>query len=202
MLNHAYFGVILLIGTCLFFQVFVLLERPWESSIINQQHFVNEVGFLYILVHLVLFNGLVNDVDDRIWIGYYMIAIVCIIIYYNLIVILWHCMKIFAEMRARHQKIYKIFWKDKWCYCFRDPRPRLKLWCKRKPSSKFNCESELFIKPDEPIGYFVIQEVPSIKDCTPDCPIGCDGFKGKNHCDSRCSSDCDGSSGEAHKNQC
>jgi len=119
MLNHAYFGVILLIGTCLFFQVFVLLERPWESSIINQQHFVNEVGFLYILVHLVLFNGLVNDVDDRIWIGYYMIAIVCIIIYYNLIVILWHCIKIFAEMRARHQKIYKLFWQDKICYCCR-----------------------------------------------------------------------------------
>ena len=69
MLKQAYFGVILLIGTCLFFQLFVLLERPWESSIINQQHFVNEVGFLYILVHIVLFNGVVSDVYDRMWIG-------------------------------------------------------------------------------------------------------------------------------------
>lgn len=177
MLKSAYFGVMILIGTCLYFQFFVLTERPWESSIINQQHFVNECGFLFLLVHIALFNGLVNNVYGRLWLGWYLIFIVCAIIVYNLIVILWHCFKIFAEMWARHKQAYEYFFPGKCCYCCK----KRKLCKDKKPSEKFLDEPEPLIKPDEPIGYDGEEAVPANECIKGVCEEGCDGRSGSAH---------------------
>ena len=201
MVNSAYSGVIILIGTCLYFQFFIITERPWESSIINQQHFVNECGLLFILAHLAMFNGLVMDVYARLWLGQFLIGVVCAIIIYNLIVILWHCFQMFAEMWSRHQKAYDRFFEGKCCYCFKKP-----VCYKSKPRDKYIAEPEPLPLPLEMTKFNGNMLAPLVE-CIPGvCEDGCNGMSGrahlivKAHCiEDICEPDCNGFQGEAHR---
>ena len=84
-----FFGVLMILLTCLFFGYLILLESAWEDSLISQQHLMNEVGFYMICTTLLLFCGMIHETHQRYVIGYLAITLICAIIFYNLTVIFY-----------------------------------------------------------------------------------------------------------------
>ena len=59
--ENALFGAIALLLTCLFMITLVVLEAQWQDTLINRQHFVNEVFFYIFCATLMLFCGIIQD---------------------------------------------------------------------------------------------------------------------------------------------
>ena len=53
-----YMSVVILMSSCITMLALVYSEAPWEASIINLQHAVNEVAFYLVLCHVIIFCGL------------------------------------------------------------------------------------------------------------------------------------------------
>ena len=60
---------------------------------INWQHMVNEIGFYILLCTLIIFCGLVHDVGDNRKIGFCMIMMLGLLIFFNLGVIAYDTAK-------------------------------------------------------------------------------------------------------------
>ena len=61
---------------------YAVTEMPWRDSIINHQHIFNEFMTYFICIFLLLFNGFV-DARTRYNLGYLLIAVVTIFLFYN-----------------------------------------------------------------------------------------------------------------------
>jgi cobalamin biosynthesis protein CobD/CbiB len=59
--DNAFFGALILLLTCIFMMTLVVLEAQWQESLINRQHFVNEVFFYILCSALMLFCGIIQD---------------------------------------------------------------------------------------------------------------------------------------------
>ena len=59
--ENSFFGALILLLTSLFMMTLVLLEAQWQDTLINRQHFVNEVFFYLSCAALMLFCGIIQD---------------------------------------------------------------------------------------------------------------------------------------------
>lgn len=62
--ESALFSATLLLLTCLFMMAIVCSEAPWVDSLINQQHFVNEVVLYVICACLMVFSGVITSTEQ------------------------------------------------------------------------------------------------------------------------------------------
>ena len=86
--TQVFFGAFLLQLTCLFMGIMIVMEMQWQDGLINVQHFVNEV-FLYLFcVSMMLFTGVLEQSRQSVALGWLLIGLCCIMIIYNLAVIL------------------------------------------------------------------------------------------------------------------
>ena len=80
--NYPLFGVWILLGGTICMIAYAVTEMPWRDSIINHQHIFNEFMTYFICIFLLLFNGFV-DARTRYNLGYLLIAVVTIFLFYN-----------------------------------------------------------------------------------------------------------------------
>lgn len=85
----AFYGVLLLLLTCLMMMGFILVEVHWEEQLINSQHLVNECFFYILCISLLLFSGVITDTRQSLALGWLMISAISALIFYNVIVILY-----------------------------------------------------------------------------------------------------------------
>ena len=97
--------MLLLLLTCLFNCAMVICEAPWQNSLINLQHFVNEVFFYVLITGLIIFSGVVTDTHDLIKIGWLMIALCCLFIVFNLTVIILDMLRFYKLLLKRYRHI-------------------------------------------------------------------------------------------------
>ena len=72
----------------MFMCIMIVMEMQWQDGLINVQHFVNEV-FLYLFcVSMMLFTGVLEQSRQSVALGWLLIGLCCIMIIYNLGVIL------------------------------------------------------------------------------------------------------------------
>lgn len=87
--EDSFFGALILLLTCMFMMAFVLVESQWEDTLINVQHFVNEIFFYLLCTSLMLFSGITKDSQQLLSLGWLTICVVCSMIIFNTIVILY-----------------------------------------------------------------------------------------------------------------
>ena len=63
-------------------------EFQWEDSLLNMQHAVNEAVFMILCISLVCFSGVLSQQRQNIAFGWILIGLCCILILFNLGVIL------------------------------------------------------------------------------------------------------------------
>ena len=103
--DKVFFGALLLLLNCLFMLCFLASEAQWEDSLINRQHFFNEVVLYLVFAALMCFSGLLTTVNESVSLGWLVIAIILTMIIYNASVILFDlCMYIkLLVLRYRHK---------------------------------------------------------------------------------------------------
>ena len=127
------YGCMLLLMTCLWMMLLILVEGEWESRMINWQHLVNEAILYILLCVLICFCGLINDIRQNVEIGYIMIAIICALIIYNIIVILYDTFYYAYLLSIRYQVQLRQLWQwlrtRNWrCRDPNDPTPACRRW--------------------------------------------------------------------------
>ena len=56
-----YLGLVMLLLTCVLMLALILMEAQWTDSLINWQHFTNEVVFYVLLATLICFTGIMTE---------------------------------------------------------------------------------------------------------------------------------------------
>ena len=87
--------ILLLASHC--FLAFVIVEKLWEDSIINQQHLVNEVALYVCLVLVFLLSGSIVPLKAHKALGWTIIGIVLALCLYNSVVIAFLALNFFKK---------------------------------------------------------------------------------------------------------
>ena len=103
-----YYGVFIVMMSCLAMLAFALTEKQWNEPIINYQHIFNECTIYIICLLLLCFSNFVTP-PVRWFIGWILIGICFIYVIYNTIVIIYYALcllwlyikRIFIQCRKR-----------------------------------------------------------------------------------------------------
>ena len=81
-----FFGVLVVMLSCLVVLAYAVNEWQWQEGLINQQHIVDECCIYVCCVFLLLFSNFV-ETDTRYGLGYSLIAFIFLYVIYNTVVI-------------------------------------------------------------------------------------------------------------------
>lgn len=85
-------GISAMIIAVMIYLAFVIQEKPWKDSLVNTQHIINEAGLYLALIFLVTFKA-VGDINVRDPLGYGFIALICLLVAYNMLIIVFDAIR-------------------------------------------------------------------------------------------------------------
>ena len=83
--------------------IYVTSEMQWETKLINQLHILNESVFYLLCVSLICFSGLLLEPNQAVALGWYLIAIITMMIIWNSIIILYEALAFTRQLLLRHR---------------------------------------------------------------------------------------------------
>ena len=85
--DTAIFNALMLSLTSVSGMIFVAMERPWQSTLINRLNFFNEAIFYLVCLGLICFTGMITKSSSSLFLGWILMTIVTFMITVNLLIL-------------------------------------------------------------------------------------------------------------------
>ena len=87
MFDKPFAGSFILMGISFVCMCYVVCEAQWEDSLMNQQHFVNEVALYICIVFVCILCDTVVNIPQQKIVGWLLIALIIATILYNVVIV-------------------------------------------------------------------------------------------------------------------